>query len=252
MRRSPRGELAVAAVPVRDQAGSVLGAVVVSTVLPEPVAADAREVEASYTKFRKAEAFREPIKAVYFSLYLLQALFILFGAVWLALYLARRITTPLRLVAEGAERIAAGERGVRVEFPLERRRVPGADRVLQPHVGAPRAQRGGGRAHARRPHPQEPGAGGAAAAHRDRAGDGRHGRAGGGRVRPRDRGERRGLPRARPDGGRRGRDARSTRRSWARAARTWRRSCGACSRAAWRATSARWPCPRAGATGTWR
>ena len=111
------GELAVAAVPVRDQAGNVVGAVVVSTVLPEPVAADAREVEASYAKFRKAEAFREPIKAVYFSLYLLQALFILFGAVWLALYLARRITTPLRLVAEGAERIAAGERGVRVEFP---------------------------------------------------------------------------------------------------------------------------------------
>jgi two-component system nitrogen regulation sensor histidine kinase NtrY len=111
------GELAVAAVPVRDAAGSVLGAVVVSTLLPEPVAADAREVETRYANFRKAETFREPIKAVYFSLYLLQALFILFGAVWLALYLARRITTPLRLVAEGAERIAAGERGVRVEFP---------------------------------------------------------------------------------------------------------------------------------------
>ena len=45
------------------------------------------------------------------------ALLILFGAVWLALYLARRITTPLRLVGEGAERIAAGERGVRVDFP---------------------------------------------------------------------------------------------------------------------------------------
>ena len=44
-------------------------------------------------------------------------LLILFGAVWLALYLARRITTPLRLVAEGAERIASGERGVRVDFP---------------------------------------------------------------------------------------------------------------------------------------
>jgi len=111
------GELARVAVPVRDARGGVLGAVVVSTVLPEAVAADAREVEARYAKFRKAEAFREPIKAVYLSLYLFPALLILFGAVWLALYLARRITTPLRLVAEGAERIAAGERGVRVEFP---------------------------------------------------------------------------------------------------------------------------------------
>jgi two-component system nitrogen regulation sensor histidine kinase NtrY len=111
------GELARAAVPVRDAQGGVLGAVVVSTLLPEGVAADAREVEARYAKFRKAESFRDPIKAVYLSLYLFPALLILFGAVWLALYLARRITTPLRLVAEGAERIAAGERGVRVEFP---------------------------------------------------------------------------------------------------------------------------------------
>ena len=70
-----------------------------------------------YTKFRKTQTFREPIMALYRSLYLFPALLILFGAVWLALYLARRITTPLRLVAEGAERIAAGQRGVRVDFP---------------------------------------------------------------------------------------------------------------------------------------
>ena len=112
------GELARAAVPVRDGARRPAGrAVVVSTLVPEAVAADAREVEARYAKFRKAESFREPIKAALLSLYLFPALLILFGAVWLALYLARRITTPLRLVAEGAERIAAGERGVRVEFP---------------------------------------------------------------------------------------------------------------------------------------
>ena len=139
------GELARAAVPVRDRQGGVLGAVVVSTVLPEAVAADAREVEARYAKFRKAESFREPIKAVYLSLYLFPALLILFGAVWLALYLARRITTPLRLVAEGAERIAAGERAC-AWSSRRRRRVPGADRLLQPHVRAPGAQRGGGRA----------------------------------------------------------------------------------------------------------
>jgi two-component system nitrogen regulation sensor histidine kinase NtrY len=111
------GELMRVAVPVRDAAGVVRGAVLVSTLLPAGVAAEAREVQERYTKFRKAEANKEPIKAVYLSLYLLPALIILFGAVWLSLYLARRITTPLRLVAEGAERIASGERGVRVEFP---------------------------------------------------------------------------------------------------------------------------------------
>jgi two-component system nitrogen regulation sensor histidine kinase NtrY len=111
------GELMRVAVPVRGPSGAARGAVLVSTLLPAGVAAEAREVQDRYTAFRKAEANKEPIKAVYLSLYLLPALLILFGAVWLSLYLARRITTPLRLVAEGAERIASGERGVRVDFP---------------------------------------------------------------------------------------------------------------------------------------
>ncbi|HLA79078.1 MAG TPA: ATP-binding protein [Vicinamibacteria bacterium] len=109
------GEMIRVAVPVRA-GGRVLGAVVVGSFLPEGVAAEAREVQDRYAKFRRAEASRGPIKAVYLSLYLFPALLILFGAVWLSLYLARRITTPLRLVAEGTERIAAGERGVRVDF----------------------------------------------------------------------------------------------------------------------------------------
>jgi two-component system nitrogen regulation sensor histidine kinase NtrY len=110
------GEWVRVAVPVRAASGPVVGAVLVSTLLPGAVAAEAREVQDRYLKFRKTEAFRDPIKAVYLSLYFFPALLILFGAVWLSLYLARRITAPLRLVAEGAERIAAGERGVRVDF----------------------------------------------------------------------------------------------------------------------------------------
>jgi len=111
------GRLARVAAPVRGADGRPEGAVVVSTFLPAEVAQAVREVRDGYTKFRETQTYREPILAFYRSLYLFPALLILFGAVWLALYLARRITTPLRLVAEGAERIASGERGVRVDFP---------------------------------------------------------------------------------------------------------------------------------------
>jgi two-component system nitrogen regulation sensor histidine kinase NtrY len=111
------GELLRAAAPVRDVTGKVVGVVIVSSFLSPAAAADAREVQDRYTKFRKALDYREPIKAVYLSLFLFPALLVIFGAVWLSLYLARRITQPVRLVAEGAERIAAGERGVRVDFP---------------------------------------------------------------------------------------------------------------------------------------
>jgi two-component system nitrogen regulation sensor histidine kinase NtrY len=111
------GRLARAAVPVHDAIGRPAGAVVVSSFMPPDVAGAVADVQDGYTKFRKTQTFREPILSFYRSLYLFPALLILFGAVWLALYLSRRITTPMRLVAEGAERIAAGQRGVRVDFP---------------------------------------------------------------------------------------------------------------------------------------
>jgi two-component system nitrogen regulation sensor histidine kinase NtrY len=111
------GELAQVAVPVRGADGRPVGAVVVSSFTPAELLAESQEIQRRYTKFRQTQAFKEPIKAVYLSIYGLAALLILFGAVWLSMYLARRITVPLRLVSEGAERIASGERGVRVEFP---------------------------------------------------------------------------------------------------------------------------------------
>jgi two-component system, NtrC family, nitrogen regulation sensor histidine kinase NtrY len=111
------GRLARAAAPVRDAIGQPAGAVIVSIWLPPDVASAIQDVQDGYTKFRTTQTFREPILSFYRSLYLFPALLILFGAVWLALYLSRRITTPMRLVAEGAERIAAGQRGVRVDFP---------------------------------------------------------------------------------------------------------------------------------------
>jgi two-component system nitrogen regulation sensor histidine kinase NtrY len=111
------GRLARVAAPVRDARGQPEGAIVVSSFIPAEAATAVRDVREGYTKFRKTQTYREPILSFYRSLYVFPVLLLLFGAVWLALYLARRITTPLRLVAEGAERIAAGQRGVRVDFP---------------------------------------------------------------------------------------------------------------------------------------
>jgi two-component system nitrogen regulation sensor histidine kinase NtrY len=112
------GELVRYVEPVRARGGGpVQGAVIVSTFLRGDLAAEAREIQAHYAKFQQAKAFKGPIIAFYLSFYFFAALLVLFGAVWLSLYLARRITTPLRLVAEGTERIASGERGVKVDFP---------------------------------------------------------------------------------------------------------------------------------------
>ncbi len=65
--------------------------------------------------FEKLRAARVPISSLYISLFLFPALLTLVGASWLPFVLARRFARPVRNVALAAERIAAGERGVRVE-----------------------------------------------------------------------------------------------------------------------------------------
>ncbi len=65
--------------------------------------------------FEKLRAERGPISSLYISLVLFPALLTLVGASWLPFVLARRFARPVRNVALAAERIAAGERGVRVE-----------------------------------------------------------------------------------------------------------------------------------------
>ncbi len=112
----PDGEALRAAAPIRGPDGQVKAVVLAFTVLPGQVTTDAREVEERYARFRTAESFKTPIKALYLLFYAFAGLLLIFGAVWLSDYLARRITTPIRLVAQGAERIAGGERGVRVDF----------------------------------------------------------------------------------------------------------------------------------------
>jgi two-component system nitrogen regulation sensor histidine kinase NtrY len=65
--------------------------------------------------FEKLRSARGPISSLYISLFLFPALLTLVGASWLPFVLARRFARPVRNVALAAERIAAGERGVRVE-----------------------------------------------------------------------------------------------------------------------------------------
>lgn len=65
--------------------------------------------------FEKLRSARGPISSLYISLFLFPALLTLVGASWLPFVLARRFARPLRNVALAAEKIAAGERGVRVE-----------------------------------------------------------------------------------------------------------------------------------------
>ena len=148
-RPSRRGELARVAVPVRDRGGRGArrggGLDLRSRRRWPPRRARSQE---RYTKYRKAESFKEPIKAVYLSLYLLPG-----AAHPVRRGLALALPGPPHHDAaapggggRGAHRLRRARRARRL--PVRRRRVHRPHRLLQPDVGAAGPQRGGGRAHA--------------------------------------------------------------------------------------------------------
>ena len=58
---------------------------------------------------------RRPLQGVYLSLFLMMTLMILVSATWTGLYLAKRITRPVQLLAAGAREIGAGRLDHRIE-----------------------------------------------------------------------------------------------------------------------------------------
>ncbi len=87
----------------------VIGAVVVSHFVPRSLATTLELVNDQANDYRQAEAQKEPIQDLFLSFFVMVSLLVLFSSTWIGLYLAKRITVPIRELAEATERIMAGD-----------------------------------------------------------------------------------------------------------------------------------------------
>jgi len=108
------GELIRAAVPIRG-AGGVRGVVVASEYLASDFAAQSRRMTRAYEDYQQLRVLKQPLTGVYLSFFLMLTLMILVGATWMGLYLAKRITRPVQMLAAAAREIGAGHFEHRVE-----------------------------------------------------------------------------------------------------------------------------------------
>jgi len=69
----------------------------------------------AYQNFLQLDAQRPALKAAQTSLLLSVTLFLLFGALWTAMVVSRRITVPIQALAEGTRTLAQGDYGHRVD-----------------------------------------------------------------------------------------------------------------------------------------
>ena len=109
------GEFVRAGVLVRDGAGRPAGVVIASDFLSGELAQNARRIAQAYQDYNQLRVLKRPLEGVYLSLFLMMTLMILVSATWLGLYLAKRITRPVGMLAAGAREIGAGHLDHRIE-----------------------------------------------------------------------------------------------------------------------------------------
>jgi two-component system nitrogen regulation sensor histidine kinase NtrY len=112
---STGGTLLRSAVPIVDAERTVVGVVVVSQFLSPEVSARAEFATAAYERYQGLRVLQTPIRGIYQSVFLAVSLLILMSATWLGLYLAKRITRPVQMLAAGARAIGAGQLDLRLE-----------------------------------------------------------------------------------------------------------------------------------------
>ncbi|MGH9409077.1 MAG: HAMP domain-containing protein, partial [Vicinamibacterales bacterium] len=101
-------ELVRAGAFVKDASGVRVGIVIASDFLSGDVAQDARRIAQAYEDYSQLRVLKRPLEGVYQSLFLMMTLLVLVAATWLGLYLAKRITRPVQMLAAGAREIGAG------------------------------------------------------------------------------------------------------------------------------------------------
>ncbi|MCL5966210.1 MAG: ATP-binding protein [Deltaproteobacteria bacterium] len=90
--------------------------VVAVRVLPPAEAARNRGIAQVYDAFHQVRLLDDPIRASYLTILALITLLIVFAASWMGIYLARQITVPVQLLAEGTEKVAMGDLDVRLDY----------------------------------------------------------------------------------------------------------------------------------------
>jgi len=102
------GQLVTSGAPMLGPDGTVIGVSVARTYVPGDTAALTTEIASHVDNYRQLRLQRTNIKRVYKWGFGLITLLILVSATWVGFYLARGITVPIQMLAEGTREVSSG------------------------------------------------------------------------------------------------------------------------------------------------
>ena len=103
-----------AAVPIMAD-DHLAGVVVVDSYVPKSVVKRREQIDQAFSEYLRLKIQRRPITTAYTITLALVTVVVLFGALWLGIYMARGITVPIQRLAEGTRAVAGGDLDHRIE-----------------------------------------------------------------------------------------------------------------------------------------
>jgi two-component system, NtrC family, nitrogen regulation sensor histidine kinase NtrY len=110
------GDLIRSITPIRGSApNEVTAALVNDYYIPTSLAGRLFAISSAFGDYQEAKRMKGPVKTIYILVLLMVALMVIFIGFWFGVTMARDITDPILTLAEGTEKIAAGDLDVYIE-----------------------------------------------------------------------------------------------------------------------------------------
>ncbi len=109
------GELIRAIVPLKSGSKKITAFLVAGNLLPGDMLAMLDRVRQGYEDYSQLRLFQNPIKTTLLLTLFLITVLIIFVAIWFGFRLARGITEPVQLLADGVRRVALGDLDFRID-----------------------------------------------------------------------------------------------------------------------------------------
>ncbi len=109
------GELIRSGIPFNSIEGDKI-LVIIGKFYPENYIRNLKMLGDMVEKYSQMKLIRDPVKTTYYLLFIFISILIVFSASWVALYLARGITTPIEKLVEAATEITKGNLDAKIDY----------------------------------------------------------------------------------------------------------------------------------------
>ena len=117
----PSGELirTIGTIPFGSTSANAKAFIVLARVIPLELVKEMSSISRGFEEYQQIKLLKNPIQVTYYITLSIVALLVVFCSVWFGFYLAKTITIPIKVLAEGIRRVKEGDLSVNVAMAAD-------------------------------------------------------------------------------------------------------------------------------------